>query len=355
MSPLAAWLLAACAVLGGLDRLLGNRLGLGARFEVAFDLLGPTALSMAGILVLTPVLSELMQAALAPALLACGIDPSLAAGLLAIDMGGYPLAQALAADSRMGLFSGVVIASTLGCTLSFTAPVGFGLLPGETRQPFAQGLMLGLPSLAAAAFSGGLLCGLPLRALLLLSLPPLLLAPLCLLLRRKQRLERMLRLISFLLRAAGTIGLSLGAVAALTGSSRFSALMPLQEAMQVCCSICITMLGSLPAAQLLLLGMKKLTAGVFSKRLLPEQCTAVLAVGLLSATPAFAMLKPLSAREQAAVSAFLVCGASTVVHLSFVLAAAPQAAGILLAAKLIGGLAGFCTAWFVYPRLPRRA
>ena len=46
MTEIIMWILAACALLGGLDRLAGNRFGLGKRFEEGFMLLGPTALSM---------------------------------------------------------------------------------------------------------------------------------------------------------------------------------------------------------------------------------------------------------------------------------------------------------------------
>ena len=49
-------LMAAGAVLGGLDRIFGNRLGLGDKFEEGFNLLGPLALSMAGFICLMPLL-----------------------------------------------------------------------------------------------------------------------------------------------------------------------------------------------------------------------------------------------------------------------------------------------------------
>ena len=56
MERVILWILPAGAVLGGLDLLIGNRFGLGERFEEGFKLLGPTALSMAGILCLAALL-----------------------------------------------------------------------------------------------------------------------------------------------------------------------------------------------------------------------------------------------------------------------------------------------------------
>ena len=55
MNTTIMWIMAAGAATGGLDRICGNRLGLGKRFEEGFMLLGATALSMAGIICLTPL------------------------------------------------------------------------------------------------------------------------------------------------------------------------------------------------------------------------------------------------------------------------------------------------------------
>ena len=66
MNQIIMWIMAVGAVLGGLDRIAGNRFGLGKRFEEGFNLLGPTALSMAGIICLTPFLSRFLRFASRP-------------------------------------------------------------------------------------------------------------------------------------------------------------------------------------------------------------------------------------------------------------------------------------------------
>mgnify|MGYP000249576952 CR=1 FL=1 len=60
MNQIIMWIMAVGAVLGGVDRIAGNRFGLGKRFEEGFTLLGPTALSMSGIICLTPLLSRFL-------------------------------------------------------------------------------------------------------------------------------------------------------------------------------------------------------------------------------------------------------------------------------------------------------
>lgn len=96
MENVILWILAAGAVLGGIDLIFGNRFGLGERFEEGFKLLGPTALSMAGILCLAPLISLGLEHTVASLYRAVGLDPAMLGGILAIDMGGYQMAKSLA-------------------------------------------------------------------------------------------------------------------------------------------------------------------------------------------------------------------------------------------------------------------
>lgn len=49
------------SVLGAIDKMLGNRLGLGKEFEKAFMLIGTMALSMIGMIVISPVIAQIMK------------------------------------------------------------------------------------------------------------------------------------------------------------------------------------------------------------------------------------------------------------------------------------------------------
>ena len=147
------------AALGGLDRLAGNRFGLGKKFEEGFMLLGPTALSMAGILCLTPVLSGWLGAVVAPLYRALGLDPAMFAGILALDMGGYPMAMSLAADPAVGRYAGIVVGAILGCTITFTIPVGMGMLSEGERDGFARGTLYGLAVMPLALWLGACCAG----------------------------------------------------------------------------------------------------------------------------------------------------------------------------------------------------
>ena len=169
-------LMAVGAALGGLDRMIGNKFGLGERFDEGFHLLGSLALSMAGIMCLMPALSGLLERVIAPAFAALGMDPGMFGGILAIDMGGYQLAQSLARDPSVGRFSGIIVGATFGCTAVFTIPVGFSLTPKEAHAALSRGLMLGLMALPAALVTGGLICGLGLLNTIWQCMPILLIA-----------------------------------------------------------------------------------------------------------------------------------------------------------------------------------
>ena len=152
--------MAAGAVLGGVDRICGNRLGLGKRFEEGFMLLGATALSMAGIICLAPLLFGFLEHMIAPLWNGIGLDPAPLGGILAIDMGGYQLAQGLAQKEEMANYAGIVIGATFGCTVTFTIPVGMGMIEKKERPLFAKGMLIGLGVMPAALLLGGLFCGL---------------------------------------------------------------------------------------------------------------------------------------------------------------------------------------------------
>lgn len=84
-------LMAVFLVLGALDRIAGNRFGLGEKFEEGILAMGSLALAMIGILCLAPVLSDLLRPVVVPVYTFLGADPAMFAGtILANDMGGRP-------------------------------------------------------------------------------------------------------------------------------------------------------------------------------------------------------------------------------------------------------------------------
>ena len=152
--------MAVFALLGGIDRILGNRFGLGPRFEEGILSMGTLALAMIGIVCLAPVLAGLLRPIVVPVYRFLGADPAMFAGsILACDMGGGALAQALAESPEAAGLGGVITGSMLGATVVFTIPVAMGLLKPEDRPAMAKGILCGVIAIPAGVLAGGLTAG----------------------------------------------------------------------------------------------------------------------------------------------------------------------------------------------------
>lgn len=112
------------AILGAIDKLLGDKFGLGKEFERGFNLFTPMVLSMLGILVLAPAAGVWLAPVFDGFYAIFHLDPSIIpAALFANDMGGMTLSQTVCKDPAVGGFNAFVVSSMLGCTISFTIPL----------------------------------------------------------------------------------------------------------------------------------------------------------------------------------------------------------------------------------------
>ena len=60
MSDIILYIMVIFSIIGGIDKLLNNRFGLGEKFEEAFKNMGGLSLSMIGIIGLAPVISQVL-------------------------------------------------------------------------------------------------------------------------------------------------------------------------------------------------------------------------------------------------------------------------------------------------------
>ena len=103
INEIIIYLMVLFMVLGAVDRILGNRFGLGEKFEEGIMNMGALALSMIGIICLAPVLADVLRPVVVPVYQFLGADPAMFVGtILANDMGGAPLAKELALTEEAG-------------------------------------------------------------------------------------------------------------------------------------------------------------------------------------------------------------------------------------------------------------
>ena len=144
-------------LVGAVDRIRGNPLGYGEKFEEGFHAIGALALSMAGVVAAAPVLSRVLGPVVTPFYRFLGADPAMFAGtLLACDMGGYNLALELTEDPAVARFSGLILGTTLGPTVVFTIPVALSVLNREDTPYLGAGVLAGLITIPLGCLAGGL-------------------------------------------------------------------------------------------------------------------------------------------------------------------------------------------------------
>ena len=347
MSMILMIFIAAGAILGGVDKILGNRFGLGQKFDDGFLLMGQMALSMTGIICLAPMLATWLGSVIRPVFSAVGIDPAMFGCVLAIDMGGYQLAMDLAQDPEIGRFSGIIASSMFGCTLVFTIPVGMSVLPEKDRPFFLKGLLAGLISLPAGLLVGGLLQGLSFGTILYQSIPIFFLSVVLLLglIHFPDRTIRLFSGVACLIQIVATVGLVLSAVQYIVGITILPNLGSLDDALEIVGSIAIVMLGSLPLAELLRRCLARPFCWIGSKTGLNDASTTGIIVGTITVMPALAMVRYMDQRGKVLCGSFLVCGASAfAAHMGFAASTQPDLILPLLGGKFAGALLGLVIA-----------
>ena len=134
----------ACAIAGCLASVIKPESELGQQFVAGIDSIGPIFLPVAGIMASAPYLTAFVSAVFGPAYSAVGADPAMAATtFIAVDMGGYQLADALA-ETRESWIMAMVTGYMAGATIVFSIPVALKMLEKRDRKYLALGVMSGL-------------------------------------------------------------------------------------------------------------------------------------------------------------------------------------------------------------------
>lgn len=343
--------MAVFAVLGALDRIFGCRFGIGKEFERGILTMGPLALSMIGVIVLSPVLADLLRPLIVPVYRALGADPAMFVGtLLACDMGGGSLALALTEDVRAAHLGGVLTGAMLGVNVVFTIPVAMGMVRAEDRPAAAKGMLCGILTAPIGIFLGGLTAGYPLL-MVLRNLTPIVLISLLIALGLWRAERAMIR--GFVWFGKGIIALiTVGLVAALieriTGVVIIPGMASIEEGFLMVGDIAIVLAGALPLVFLLSKALKK-PLGILGRRIgIGDVAVAGLVASLANSIAMFGMIKEMDDRGKVLNMAF-ACSAAFVFgdHLGYTAGFAPELIPALVVGKLAGGIAAVAVAWIL--------
>lgn len=350
-SDVIMWIMAFGAVIGGIDRMIGNRFGLGEQFEEGFYAMGPLALGMVGMVCLSPVIANVLAPAITPFFTMIGADPAVFAGmLLPNDAGGYPLAMELAINEQAGLYSGLIVASMMGCAIAFCIPVGLSIIEKKDQPYFSQGLLIGLITVPVGSIIGGLIAGFDMGMVLINTVPVIAIA-LLLALGLKFIPNGMIKgctVFGRIITIVITIGLVFGAFEGITGVAIIPGLAPISEGLEIIGSIGMVLLGTFPVLTILTRVLNKplTAAGRFLK--LDANSAAGMIFMLANPVPVFKMLKNMNSRGKVINIAWMVCATATFGdHLGFTAGVYPSAISAMVIGKLIGGTLAVVIAYFM--------
>ena len=341
-------LMAVFAGLGALDRIFGNRLGLGQEFENGIQAMGSLALAMVGIVCLAPVLATVLRPVVVPVFRLLGADPAMFAGsILACDMGGGPLARELTDDPQAAALGGVITGSMLGATIVFTIPVALGILREEDRPVLAKGILCGIVTIPVGILVGGLTAGFSLSMVLRNLVPIVLLAALIALglWKAEDKMVRGFAVFGKIVVALITVGLAAAVIRALTGFAVIPGMVDISEGFQTVGTIAIVLAGAFPLVAVVtkLLQKPLLAAGKLLG--INDAAAAGLIASLANSIATFGMVKEMNPRGKVVNIAFAVSAAFVFGdHLGFTAGFAPELLGPVILGKLAGGISAVMVA-----------
>lgn len=340
--------MAAFAVLGAIDRILGNRFGLGQEFENGILAMGSLALAMVGIVSLAPVLAAILRPVVVPVFRLLGADPAMFAGsLLACDMGGGALAQQMTDNPQAALLGGVITGSMLGATIVFTIPVAMGILEESDRPVMAKGILCGIVTIPVGILVGGLVAGYPIMMVLRNLLPIVILAALIALglWKAKSAMVRGFAVFGKGVVALVTIGLAAAIVEALTGFALIPGMAPISEGFATVGTIAIVLAGAFPLVFVITKLLRKPLMAVGKTLGINDAAAAGLIASLANSIATFGLVKDMNYRGKVVNIAFAVSAAFVFGdHLGFAAGFAPEIMGAMIAGKLAGGVSAIAVA-----------
>ncbi|MEQ6206455.1 ethanolamine utilization protein EutH [Enterococcus mundtii] len=342
-------------VIGGIDKCIGNKLGLGEQFEEGLMAMGSLALSMVGIITLAPVLATVLSPIVVPVYEFLGADPSMfATTLLANDMGGFALAQQMAHDPQAGLFAGAILGAMMGPTLVFTIPVALGIIEKEDQQYLATGVLSGIITIPLGLLAGGLVAGMPMSMILLNLLPIVIVAALIIvgLWLAPQGMIKGFNVFGKGVVIVAIAGLVIGAIQQLVDITLIQGIAPVTEGIEVVGDIALTLAGAFCLVAVI--------TRVFNKPLMKlgkvlgmnEIAAAGMVATLANNIPMFQMLKDMDRRGKIINVAFAV-SASFILgdHLGFTAGVAKEMIFPMMVGKIVGGITAIFVAVFMANRL----
>ncbi len=342
VSDIIIYIMVIFMTLGALDKVIGNKFGLGEKFDEGIMAMGTLAIAMIGVISIAPVLAKILGPIVEPVYSFLGADPAMfATTLLANDMGGYPLAMELAKTPEAGLFAGLIVGAMMGPTIVFTIPVALGIIKKEDHPFLAKGVLAGIITIPIGALAGGLVAGFDI-GMVLSNLVPIIIVAALIAFGLWKAPEKMIA--GFNRFGQGvviiiTISTAAIIIETLTGIVVIPGMAPVSDGIQIVGAIAITLAGAFPMVYVITKVFKKPLMAAGKLLGVGDVSAAGLVATLANNIPMFGMMKDMDNRGKVINTAFAVSAAFVFGdHLGFTAGVNRDMIFPMVVGKLVGGI-----------------
>lgn len=350
INDIIVYIMVGFMVLGALDKIIGNKYGLGEKFDEGIMAMGSLAVAMVGVVSLAPVLAKILAPVVVPVYSFLGADPSMfATTLLANDMGGYPLAMELALTQDAGLFAGLILGAMMGPTIVFTIPVALGIIQKEDHPFLARGILAGIVTIPLGCLAGGLAAGFEI-GMILSNLVPIIIVSVLLAIGLWAIPNKMIN--GFIVFGKGvvvviTIGLAAIIIETLTGIVIIPGMAPVTDGIEIVGGIAIMLAGAFPMVYFITKVFKKPLMNLGKLLGMNDVSAAGIVATLANNIPMFGIMKDMDERGKIINVAFAV-SASFILgdHLGFTAGVARDMIFPMVVGKFVGGVTAVIVALY---------
>lgn len=348
MGQFVLYIMVLFSTLGAIDKLLGNKFGLGNKFVAGFMGMGSLAMTMIGIYCISPVLAQYILPILTPISSIIGVDPSIfLSSILACDMGGYNTALEISANGEIAKFAGIILASMMGATVSFTIPIATNQLSKEDFDIFAKGVLCGIVTIPLGTFVGGMLLHLPFKVVIVNLFPVIIfsiLIAICLI-NIQDKIVKIFVIFGKIIFSISLIGLIFSILDFVLGIKIIPNMIPFEEGIIVVGKITVILSGAYPLIHLTSQILKKSLSSMSNKLGINEISILGIFTSMANSVPMLGVFDKMDWKGKIVNSAFAVSGAFVFGgQLGFVSGVSKETVTPFIISKLVAGISGICVA-----------
>ncbi|WP_026894212.1 ethanolamine utilization protein EutH [Clostridiisalibacter paucivorans] len=351
INEIIVYIMVVFMVLGAIDKIIGNKFGLGEQFDEGFMAMGSLAIAMVGVVSLAPVLAKILTPVVSPIYSALGADPAMfATTLLANDMGGYPLAMEMAQTKEAGLFAGLILGGMMGPTIVFTIPVALGIIEKRDHKFLATGILAGIITIPIGCLAGGIAAGFEI-SMILSNLVPIIIVSLLIALGLWKMPNKMIK--GFTVFGKGvviviTAGTAAIIVETLTGIVIIPGMAPVWDGIEIVGSIALMLAGAFPMVHFITKVFKKPLLSMGKVLGMGDVAAAGMVATLANNIPMFQLMKDMDDRGKILNVAFAVSAAFVFGdHLGFTAGVARDMIFPMVVGKLVSGITAVMVAMLI--------